>query len=271
LRELRVVSVFSRLHPLFPQRTILAGLGDFELSRTVSIDLTLTDDLQRAQYQRSHRWGINKLRRGNLHCVKEQDGSYLEDFRRIYYETMRRVNAAQRYFFPPTYFTHLSSALGSRLHLFVCLRDGQAICGGLFVACHGIVQYHLGGTQDDALHLAPMKLLLDEVRLWATGQKLRVLHLGGGVTSCPDDSLFAFKKGFSDRIHEFATWRWVVFPTVYQRLCEAKVRLDERHQSHAAHPHFFPVYRSPTVARAASTADAVPAGPPFETTRGGLQ
>jgi len=250
LRDLQVVSVFSRLHPLFPQRPLLAGLGDLTVSRTVSIDLTLPADVQRSQIRHSHRTRINKLRREGLTCVKDPGGSRLEDFCGIYYETMRRVNASQQYFFSPKYFERLRGALGSRLHLFFCLRDGKAISGGLFIACHGILQYHLGGTLDEALALAPMKLLVDEVRLWATGQGLREFHLGGGTTPDPGDSLLSFKEGFSNRTHEFAAWRWVVFPEIYQRLCEEKVRRDERHQSQASHPHFFPAYRCPTVLRA---------------------
>jgi hypothetical protein len=271
LRDLRVVSVFSRLHPLFPQRSLLAGLGDFAVSKTVSIDLTLPEAVQWSQMRRSHRETVNRLRQLGLTCVRDQEGAYLEDFRRVYYQTMHRVNAAKQYYFPPTYFERLQEALGSRLHLFVCLREGAVVCGGLFVTCHGILQYHLGGTSNEVLRLAPMKLLVNEVRLWATGQGLRVFHLGGGVTAHPDDSLLFFKRGFSDRAHEFATWRWVVYPEVYHHLCAEKARQDQRHQCHAANPHFFPAYRCPTVPRALATADAATAGPLAETTQGGSE
>ena len=262
LHELRVVTVFSRLHPLFPQRELLAGLGEFAVSRTVSIDLTLPPDVQRSRFRMSDRTRINRLRREGLICTRDSDGSYLEDFLRIYHETMRRVRAAERHFFPRTYFEDLQRALGSRLHLFVCLQEGRAICAGLFVACHGILQYHLGGTLDAALPSAPMKLLLDEVRLWGTDQGLSVLHLGGGTTSDPDDPLLHFKKGFSDRTHEFATWRWVVNPDVYQRLCSEKDRRDEEHQLRPTNPSFFPGYRAPTAPRialdpASGTAEAL--------------
>jgi hypothetical protein len=252
LGDLRVVNVFSRLHALLPQRALLAGLGEFAVSRTVSIDLTLPPTVQRSAIRRSFREAINRLRRNGLTCVEDADGSYLEEFCRIYHETMRRVGAAERYFFPLSYFERLREGLGSRLHLFVCLRAGKAVCAGLFVACHGILQYHLGGTLDDALNLAPMKLLIDEVRLWATGQGLRVLHLGGGTTASPEDPLLFFKQGFSDRSHEFAAWRWVVVPEVHQRLCEEKVRWNEQHGLRPTVPHFFPAYRCPCVPRQVS-------------------
>ena len=118
------------------------------------------------------------------------------------------------FFFSPAYFERFREALDSRLHLFVCLLEHRPVCAGLFVACNGILQFHPGGTLSEALQRAPMKLLIDEVRLWGTSQRMRIFHLGGGATP-----LLHFKKGFSDRTHELSVWRWVLFPEVYQRLC----------------------------------------------------
>jgi hypothetical protein len=243
---MRIVTVFSRLHPLFPQRPLLAGLGEFATSQTVSIDLTLPLDVQRSKIRRTDRTRINRLVREGVICTRDLGWSHMEDFLHIYYETMRRVGAAKRYFFPRTYFEGLRKALGPRLHLFVCLKEGLAVCASLFVACHGILQYHLGGTLDAALAFTPMKLLIDQARLWGTARGMRVLHLGGGTTADPDDPLLHFKKAFSDRTHEFAAWRWVVNPEVYERLCADKVRRDEAHQLRSVNPHFFPAYRGPS-------------------------
>jgi hypothetical protein len=248
LGDLRVVSVFSRLHPFFPQAALLAGLGECQaLGHTVSVDLTLPAEAQFARFRRDHRQGVKRLRRRGLVCLHDPDRSYLGDFITIYHETMLRVGAAERYFFSAAYFERLQEALGPHLHLFVCLLDGRAVCAGLFVACHGIVQFHLSGTLNEALKLAPTKLLLDEVRLWGTSRGLRVLHLGGGTTSAPDDSLLQFKMGFSDRVHDFFSWRWVLCPAVYHRLCEARARWNERRGLRAAIPDYFPAYRCPTL------------------------
>jgi hypothetical protein len=120
----------------------------------------------------------------------------------------------------------------------MCLDRGVPICGGLFVACHGILQYHLGGTLNAALDLAPMKLLLDEVRAWGAAQGLRVMHLGGGATANPDDPLLYFKRGFSDRRHQFSSWRWIVSPHKYALLCSAAASRTTD---------YFPAYRDPAV------------------------
>lgn len=52
----RVIAVFSRLHPLMAQHELLAGLGECPAKgETISIDLTLSDEAQRAQYNKSCR------------------------------------------------------------------------------------------------------------------------------------------------------------------------------------------------------------------------
>jgi hypothetical protein len=124
------------------------------------------------------------------------------------------------------------------------MHEGKPIAGLIITASHGMLQSHLGGTVTAALNLAPMKLLLDEIRLWGIAQGMHVFHLGGGATSSPDDSILHFKAGFSDRRHQFGTWRWVVFPDEYTRLREDFARRHARNGIPAASLSFFPEYRS---------------------------
>jgi hypothetical protein len=247
LRALHVVSVFSRMHPTLRQKHLLAGLGEFRaISRTVAIDLTLPVDEQRAAFRKNHKEGINKLRRAGISCQVVPFDDYTTEFIEIYYDTMRRVGAVESYFFSRAYFHRLQEVLGERFNLFVCTKDGRVMCGGIFVETCGIVQYHLGGTATDFLKTAPMKLLVDEVRLWATHRGQQFFHLGGGANAKPDDPLLHFKVGFSDRTHEFAVWRWILAPEVYADLCAEKELWNEAHGMQEASPGYFPRYRAPT-------------------------
>ena len=262
LVERRVVAVFSRLHPLIPQTGMLAGLGDCRPEgETVSIDLTLPPEAQRAQYRSAFKTRISKLRREGLVCLRDGDKLRLPEFTGIYHQTMRRVNAHSSYFFAPEYFTRLASGLGPALELFVVMFNGAVIAGGLFTICDGIVQFHLGATCDGSLKLSPMPLLLDTVRLWANDEGARVVHLGGGVGS-KGDSLFHFKAGFSRQRHSFATWRWRVMPEIYDELCEARLRADQLHGLEAVSADYFPAYRCPASPRTPVAAAAAmdPAG-----------
>ena len=249
MSDLGVVTVFSRLHPLLTRSALLTGLGEIHpLGQTISIDLTQTVEVQRAQFRKNHKEGINRLRKAGVECIQDTDCRYLHDFAGIYRETMSRVGATDLYFFDDDYFAALMNMEPAVFRLFVCLQNGAVIGGGLFAECCGIVQYHLGGTRTDALRLAPMKLIFDTVRLWANERKNRVFHLGGGVGS-QEDSLFAFKAGFSESRHQFSIWRWVVLPDVYKRLSEQRETSNTRRGMVTAAPRFFPQYRAPIAPR----------------------
>ena len=246
----RVVAVFSSLHPLIAQHDLLAGLGQYRVSgQTVSIDLTLPSERQWAQYRDNYKRRINKQRReGIVTCPHDQEECYLGEFCNIYEETMRRVNARQRYFFGGDYFRQLACELGPVLHVFVAIIGCKAAAAGLFTIRDGIVQYHLGGTRDEFLKLSPMLLLIDTVRLWANEIGAREFHLGGGV-GANEDSLFHHKTGFSNQRHSFATWRWIVAPEIYHNLCEWRTRMNELQGLEPASADYFPVYRCPAASR----------------------
>ncbi len=133
--------------------------------------------------------------------------------------------------------------------MFVAVVDGKIAAAGLFTICDGVVQYHLGGTRDEFLKLSPMALIFDTARLWAIEAGARVLHLGGGVGGAKEDSLFHYKAGFSDRRHDFATWRWVVAPEIYRELCERQTRRNELQGLEPTSADYFPAYRCPAVPR----------------------
>jgi hypothetical protein len=245
-QELKVVSLFSRLHPLIDQAELVKDVGEIIPSgTTVSIDLNLPVEVQRARFSHDHKNQINRLRRYGVICLHDREKAFLPEFIEIYYETMRRVNAPGYYFFSEKYFQELIAGSPSNVHLFTGILEGQAISAGLFLECNGILQYHLSGTRDAFLPLSPMKLLLDEVRLWANCQGLRVFHLGGGNGGL-EDSLFKFKAGLSDRRHQFSIWRCVLWPDLYEQLARAKHHWNDRNKRRNSNPQYFPAYRGPT-------------------------
>ena len=255
LLELRVVSVFSRLHPLLSQREFLDEIGECQPGgQTVSIDLTASAEAQCGQYAGNVRTRLNQLRRHGVTCHRDPEKRHLAEFVAIYYETMRRVAAQDGYFFEEGYFQNLSDKLGSALQLFVAqASDGKMISGGLFTCCDGIVQYHLGGTSGSALKLSPMPLVLDAVRIWGNEIGARVFHLGGGV-GAQADSVFQFKTRFSPRRHGFATWRWIIAPEVCESLVEARRRSNEVRNLEPVSSDYFPPYRTSTRTRIDSVA-----------------
>ncbi len=252
----RVVAIFSRLHPLLEQEALLAGLGECPLNgNTISIDLTLPEEEQRARYNKSCRRALKQLRAAGFVGVHDTEKRYLPQFIEVYLETMRRAGAESFYYFDEAYFNLLTRSLGDASHLFVALKDGEVAAATLCTVCCGIVQDHLGGTRDVFLEFSPDRLVVETERAWATQIGARQFHLGGGV-GAQQDSVFRYKAGFSDRRHVFRTWRWINRPAVYEELCTRAAAANAAQNLRPISGSFFPAYRCPTVSAASETEPA---------------
>jgi hypothetical protein len=240
--ERGAVSAFIRLHPMVNSAAdVPSSCGELvQRGRTVSIDLTLTLEEIWGQTRADHRRNISKSRRSGITVAAEDFDANLDVFLKMYYETMYRTNASPYYYFPCEYFRSLKNLLGDGLTL--CLvrsSTGEALSGGLFTECCGIVQYHLSGTFTSAIPQRPSKLMLDYMRTWAKERGNRVFHLGGGF-GAKEDSVFDFKAGFSSIRHSFYTWQFIFAPNMYSRLEQNRRGLSNT----VVDGDFFPVYRA---------------------------
>ncbi len=228
-----VICVFSRLHPLLSQTRLLWNLGEtIKLSSTISIDLTLSIEEQRHQYRKSNKGEINKLRR-NYTTIIAKSLDEIQYYIDIYNENMTRVEAGNYYFFSKEYFDALLKAENFSTFIMLAMDGNTPMAGAMFICTDEIVQYHLAGTSEHYLKQTPMKLILDEVRLWGTANGYKHLHLGGGVGSA-EDNLFLFKTGFSNLRYDFKIWKWITNQPAY----DEAVKLS----GNESDP-YFPLYR----------------------------
>jgi hypothetical protein len=232
-----IVSVFSRLHPLFRgQENLLSGLGDIvDTNLTVCIDLKLPETEQKKQYSHSLKNAVNRLRRKNLTVFQAQTPADIDAFVEVYEENMKRVNATKQYFFPKEYFHQFIRTINATLLL--ASYDDKIICGSLFTECNGIVQPHLSATKNEYLHLSPLKYVWDCIRITAKEKNMNYLHLGGGFGG-KNDSLFGFKSQFSKQYCMFKTWRYIHNQEIYNQLVSKTYENDPSESS------YFPLYRS---------------------------
>jgi len=79
MHDEKIVSVFSRMHPIIPQDSFFNNLGTITaLNKTVAIDLKLPVELQRQQYRSSNKSEINQLRKKG-YVVKKAETALLAD------------------------------------------------------------------------------------------------------------------------------------------------------------------------------------------------
>lgn len=240
LQEQNIVAAFSRLNPFIAfQHQILKDFGKIEhVGNVVNIDLTQPIDIQRQKYQRRIKGQINKARR--LCSVKKAETKEeIQKFIEIYYENMDRVEARNSYYFESDYFFKFieSDSLQLDILLATLNETNEIIAGVMFVKTNNIVQYHLSGSKEEYLDLAPVKLLIDEMRICATNEGgYDYFNLGGGYGS-QNDSLLRFKLSFSKQLNNFCVWKHIVNQEIYDNLVNSR---------EVKHPDFFPQYRDPS-------------------------
>lgn len=236
--EEKIISAFSRLHPLLDQESFLSPLGEVKpLNKTVAIDLTLAPELQRQQFNRTNKRHLNRLRRTGYTAKRSCNEADIDAFTAIYNETMHRVNATDAYFFDDGYFHRFLHMEDIPAFLMLAYKDNEITAGAIFTVTNHIMQYHLSGTKATHLPATPMKLIIDEARLLGTEMGLKYLHLGGGVGGSDTDTLYRFKASFSDYTVTYKVWRMIVNEPVYKEL--VGIRAREKSLVHT----WFPLYR----------------------------
>ena len=234
--ENAIISVFSRLHPLIQQADFFNDFGNIiNINKTIALDLKLPIEQQKAQYRKSNKSEINQLKRKGFVVEEAVIQEDIDGFVSIYYETMKRVGAGSGYFFSREYFNSFLSNDDFDSKLLLAKHDGKITAGAIFTMTKKIMQYHLAGTTEEYIKETPMKLILDEARLFGNKYHMETLHLGGGVGGSDMDSLFRFKSGFSNKQCDFKVWQYIIDTSKYNELSE---NIIDKNTS------FFPLYRS---------------------------
>jgi hypothetical protein len=148
----------------------------------------------------------------------------------LYEQTMRRTDAARRYFFDPSYFARVLAAERTWLALATDPK-GELAAASIATVSDGYLHYYLSGSADARLSDSPMKnvvaLLIDHA------EELGLpLNLGGGISS--GDALEEFKRGFANREEQWRTSEVVCDAAAYERLSGGRDAGG-----------YFPAYRAP--------------------------
>lgn len=245
LNQLQCVSLFVRFNPLLGNSWLVNGLGQvFQLSKTIVIDLSISEEDQLKNMTKGHRYDIRTACKNGVFVKEDLNFEHLDDFIRIYNETMDRVGASKNYFFPRQYYLSLRELLGNSIKLFIARKENLIVSAALFLVTGDIIQYHLSGTAKKFIDCQGAKLIIDFVRQWGKKNSYKWLHLGGGVGST-EDPLFRFKAGFSKRRLPFEVAKLIVDQSAYTELVAAKEAWELTNGYKSLSDDFFPQYRRP--------------------------
>ncbi|GAA5088307.1 hypothetical protein GCM10023210_11820 [Chryseobacterium ginsengisoli] len=237
-KENYIVSIFSRLHPLSDYNTFFDDFGDVaNMNKTVVVDLVQPPEHQVKQYRKSTKYEIKYLRNKNFTIIKTKDSSNIDNFIEMYYKTMEKVRAFDRYYYDRDYFHGFLNNDDYEVILLMAEQNGKFAAGGIFTVVGNVMQYHLATTDESFIKDAPMKLILDEARIIAMEKNLQFLHLGGGFAGRDNDNLYLFKSGFSKNRLQFSVWKHITDTEQYDKLV-AYMNIWKSVNN------FFPLYRN---------------------------
>jgi lipid II:glycine glycyltransferase (peptidoglycan interpeptide bridge formation enzyme) len=126
-----------------------------------------------------HRRAVRKAERAEIEMAVSKAPAELDNFVRLYEETMRRQQAAAFYFFPAEYWRGLERR--DWVLLFEAQRAAVTIAAILCLASPPWLHYHLGASADAARNTGASHLLMLAAAQWAQERDYDQFHLGAGV------------------------------------------------------------------------------------------
>ena len=190
----RLVTSFIRFHPRFENHRYAGPRIRVEpLAETVAWRLQRNDLFE--DMHRSHRNKCRKAERAGVTVSATECPDGLAAFAALWETTMRRVAAADFYFFSDAYWEHLVTGFQDRLVRFDAIQDGELIASSVCLATPPWLHYHLGATGDRARAVGASNLLLYRAAIWGQEHDFERFHLGGGAGGRAD-SLWTFKERF---------------------------------------------------------------------------
>lgn len=185
------------------------------------------------------RKNVKRANTYNLKVVIENTGEYLDDFLEIYYDTMSRSKAEQKYYFSRQFYELLNKMRDNVMYFHV-IYEGKIISTELVIYGSENAYSYLGGTNREYFELRPNDFLKFEIIKWAKDKGLKNFVLGGGYGS--DDGIFQYKTCLAPHgVKDFYIGRKVLNIDAYDKLCS--IRGVKSSSLNLKEVGFFPEYR----------------------------
>lgn len=253
-----VVSEFSRL-TLFTE-TLVPYEGVTRKRQTNYVrDLSVSPEDLAQKVAPKVRSNVRRAQREGVTTVIDTTGEFVDDFVRIYTETMQRRDSADWYRFERPFFEGIHAALPGQFAYVYAQHDGRLVSVDLLLFGEDTGYYFLGGTEAAAFGVRPNDLVKMESMRWLQANGRRRYVLGGGVSA--EDSLERYKRGFAlEGQYDYFTGERIISPQRYESLLAAhRRRMEERGLPFDDSSDFFPAYRrgADQLATAETAADSV--------------
>lgn len=220
--ENNIVSEFVRFHPLVNNADDFKNFYIIKYERnTVATNLIDSEDPFLEEFSKSTRKTIRRLLKGGLEYRVIKSPESIEEFIKIYYSTMSRNDASEYYYFDEKYFNNCLKYFKKNIVLVEIMYNEEIICSSINFIYNEFLHVHLSGTLSEYINLSPAYILKYATLEWAQNNNIQYIHYGGGKTNDKNDSLYKFKKKFTESTEfHFYTGCKIWDCKVYDELCK---------------------------------------------------
>lgn len=239
-KENNIVSEFIRFHPIYMNAIDFKDIYTVEYCRkTVGTNLKDYCDPIQEEFSKNARREIKQALKKDIkiHIIEKPEN--LDNFKKLYYETMERNNASDYYYFDEIYFNEMILNLKDYILVVELEYEGEIIASEIYLIKDKILHAHLLGSSAKLLELNAGSFVESIAANWGKEHEYNYIHHGGGRTSDPEDSLFKYKKKFGKNTEfDFYIGKKIWNKDVYNKLVEEKELTEKEKESQ-----FFPLYR----------------------------
>lgn len=235
-----IVSEFIRFHPIYKNALDFKNIYEVEYSRkTIGTNLKDFNDPVQEEFSKNAKREIKQALKKDIkvHIIENPDN--LDNFKKLYYETMERNGASEYYYFDENYFNEMILKLRDYILLIEIEFESEIIASEIYLIKGKILHAHLLGSCSKLLELNAGSLIEAMAAKWGKEHEFEYIHHGGGRTSDPEDSLFKYKKKFGKNTEfDFYIGKKIWNKEIYEKLVEKRQLTEKEKESN-----FFPLYR----------------------------
>jgi hypothetical protein len=243
ITEKQIVASFARLS-LFPDQ-ILAFPGNIEFKQSnVVRSLDLDEDALWRDYAHKVRKNVKRALQEGVQIEYDDCGARINEFVRIYHETMDRKSALSGYYFPESFFREMIAKLSGSFAFFHAIKSGVLVSTELVLLSEFHMYSFLGGTVAEAFRFRPNDLIKHSIINWGRRNGRKSFVLGGGYEGL--DGIYRYKLSFAPGGDvAFYVGTQIHDASLYEQLVRAREEW-ELLQGNAWNPTpgYFPKYRA---------------------------
>lgn len=240
-RSNHIVCEFIRFHLFGEDVRFDCYYGDRRKAlNNVVVSTAIPYDSLWMRYEHKVRKNVNKAKENGLEILIEDNMTHIDDFLRIYYETMERNQATRYFYFSKSFFEEIAEHLSGHYRYFYVLKDGKVISTELVLLSEKSAYSFLGGTDAEYYAMRPNDYLKDEVVRFCVETGRSCFVLGGGYGE--DDGIYRYKRSFTkDPDVPFYVGTAVFDNAAYEELVALRMEQPDPPEPDSV---FFPKYRA---------------------------